>query len=251
MPLYGTRDVAPLLDAVPEMARLDAPPLELPGSEAMQVMYEIDTAAMTSLLPPALGPTIPPVVVFQFWKCPESPAGPFTLAQVRLGCRAGVRQRGYLLSSYCDSETAAQLLRADWGFNCRPAGVRLRHFYDRVEGTVVVADQTVLRVALIDPQAISGADLQYVPSMHLARLPVDRGHAPRLVQVDAEFTFSRAERGRPVVEVFEPDPTAAAGVQPVYPVSASWAACNISLPPLRYLVDPTVPALQGTETLRA
>jgi hypothetical protein len=246
MPLYGVREVAPLLEHAPLMESLDTEPAELAHVEALQVMFEIDDAPMLDLLPPALGPTIPPVVTFTFWRCPDSPAGPFSLAQVRAGCRAGVRPRGLPLASYCDAAPAAEMLRARWGFNCRPGLVRLRRFYDRIVGAVVVADHTILQVSLMDPQAISGGDVQYTANMNLARVRQNGSDTPRLVQVDPDYTFHKAERGRPVVDAFDAAAWSAMGVQPVYPVSATYAVCDITLPRIRYICDPDVPAMQGT-----
>lgn len=249
MPLYGLRDVTPLVETAPEMESLDTEPLELPGVEVLQVMFEIDAAPMLDLLPPALHPTIPPTATFVFWRAQDGPLGAFTMAQLRVGCRAGVRPRGFLASSFCDAEPAAEALRSRWGYNCRPGLVRLRRFYDRIVGSVVVNDDTILQVSLMDPQAISGGDVQYVANMHLARVRRDGALLPRLVQVDPEFTFQRAERGRPVVDHIDPERHAVAALTPVYPVSASYTLCDITLPRIRYIVDPERPAMQGTETL--
>lgn len=251
MPLFGVRAVAPLLEHAAEMESLDTAPLELKGVEVLQVMVEIDDAAMLTLLPPALGPTIPPTATFVVWRCPESPAGPFTLAQVRVGCRAGVRPRGLLLASYCDVEPAAALLRARWGFNCRPGLVRLRRFYDRIVGSVVVADRTIVHISLVDPQVISGADVQYTANMNPALVRLDGAPVARLVQVDPDYTFHRAERGRPAVDAFEAEAWAATGLRPVYPVSASCVVADITLPRIRYICDPGVPALEGTTRVNA
>ena len=248
MPLYGLRDIDTLLEHAAELESLGTEPAELPGAEVLQVMFEVDEQWMQRLLPRALHPTIPPTATFVFWRCPESPAGPFNLAQVRAGCRAGVRPRGLLLASWCDSEQAAAMLRSRWGYNCRPARVGLARNYDRVGGAVTAGDHPVLQVSLIDPQAISGGDVQYTANMNLARVRRDGESLPRLVQVDPEFTFRRAERGRPVVDRFERDPSTG-GVMPVYPVSASYTVCDITLPRIRYIVDPDRPALQSTETV--
>jgi hypothetical protein len=249
MPLFGVRDVAPLLDHAPEMPSLDTDELLLPRSEILHVMFETDDTAMLDLLPPALGPTIPPAVTFVIWRCPEGPDGPFALAQVRVACRAGVRPRGFLLAAYCDSEAASRTLRERWGYNCRPGIVRLRRNYDRVTGSVVVADRTILQVGLLDPRPISGADIQYTANMNLARVRREGVVVNRLVQVDPEYTFYRAERGQPLVEAFEPEAWSAGGVRTVYPVHASYAVADITLPHLRYIVDPVRPALAGTETV--
>ena len=248
MPLYGLREIDPLLEHAAEMESLDTEELELPGAEVLQVMFEIDDAWMQRLLPRAFHPTIPPTATFVFWRCPESPAGPFNLAQVRVGCRAGVRPRGLPLAAWCDTQPASEMLRSRWGYNCRPGLVRLKHFYDRVVGTVSVGHRPVLQVSLLDPQAISGGDVQYTANMNLARVRRGGEVLPRLVQVDPEFTFRRAERGRPLVDRFERDPSTG-GVVPVYPVSASYTVCDITMPRIRYIVDPDRPAMEATETI--
>ncbi len=62
MPLVGTRPVN-AFDNGPLVTEIGAEPWLLPGCGILQIMYEIDADAMTSLLPPALHPTIPPTVV--------------------------------------------------------------------------------------------------------------------------------------------------------------------------------------------
>lgn len=248
MPLYGVRDVAPLLDHAAVIDRLDTEPVTLPGVEILYAQVEIETAPHLDLLPPALHPTIPPSATFIFWKCAEGPFGPFTLAQVRVGCRAGVRPRGFVTASYCDSQEASEALRSRWGYNCRPGIVRLRRYYDRVVGSVVAADETILQVTLLDPQPMSGAEVMYTASMQLAR--IREGEArDRLVQVDPEYTFRRADRGRPSVDTFDAGAWAAEGLRPNYMISATATQADVALPRHRYLVDPNRPAMQGTETL--
>lgn len=248
MPLYGVRDTDAFLEHAPEMPDLETEALTLERVEVLQVMYELDEGWMQRLLPPALHPTIPPTLTFLFWKCAEGEFGPFQLAQVRIGCRAGARPRSFPLASWCDSEKATMALRARWGYNCRPGLVRLKRNYDRISGSVLAGDRPVLQVSIVDPHPISGADVAYTPNMNLARVSRDGTSVPRLVQVDPDYTFHRAERGRPVVDRFEREP-ATGGVIPVYPVSGSYALCDISLPRLRYITDPDRPAMQGTEKL--
>lgn len=247
MPLFGVRDVTPLLADAPLMEGLGTASETLPGVEVLQVLFETSSAAMLDLLPKALSPTIPPTVSFVFWRCREGPLGPFSLAQVRVGCRAGVRPRGFLLQAYCDAEPAAAALATRWGFACRPGAVRLRRFYDRIVGTVEADGRPVLRVSLLDPQIIVGVEVQYTANMNLARVRDGQGERVRLVQVDPEYTLRRVDRGRPQLDLFVPEAWRAEGVEPVYPVSASITLCDITLPRIRYIVDPDVPALQGTE----
>ena len=244
MPIFGTLDVAPLLEAAPRMSGLDAEPWETPGVEILQLLYEIDDREMAALLPRALHPTIPPVVTFVVSRYPDSPFGAFTIAQVRAGCRAGTRPRGYLLRAYCDSQRACDELAARWGFDCRRGEVRLQRYHDRIVASVT-ADTEILRAALVDPEPIAGGDIQYVASMHLARL-ASEGDRGILVQVDPEFRILRAERGRPDLATFARDAWGAAAVEPVYPVIASFAVCDTGLPRIRYLLDPDQPAYTGT-----
>ena len=84
MPIAGTLDVTPLLDGAPRMASLDAQPWEIARVETLQLMFEIDDRDMGGLLPKALHPTIPPVVMISVARYQDSPAGAFVLAQVRI-----------------------------------------------------------------------------------------------------------------------------------------------------------------------
>ena len=110
MPIFGTLDIGPILEGAPRMSGLDGDPWEIKGVDILQLTFEIDDGNMTELLPQALHPTIPPIAIFSVARYPESPVGPFHLAQIRIGCRAGVRPRGYLLMAYSDSEEAATVL---------------------------------------------------------------------------------------------------------------------------------------------
>ena len=171
--------------------------------------------------------------------------GPFRLAQTRLGCRAGVRPRGFLLSAVCDNDDAAEALASRWGYRIEPGDVRLTRYHDRVVASVVRGGSSMLEVSLLDPEPISGGDVQYVATMNLAETP--RGL--RLVQVDPEYTFHKAERGTPSLSTFDAAAWGDARVRPSWPVSASITVADITLPRLRYVCRPDVPALAGTEAL--
>lgn len=249
MPLYGVRDISPLVLYAPLASDLARAEVVLPKAEILQVMFEIDDAAILDLLPAALHPAIPPSATFLFWKCAESPAGPFTLAQVRVSCRAAIRPRSFLLVAYCDSPAASEYLASRWGYTCQPAEVSLRRNYDRITGSVRADGRDLLTVSLVDPQSISGGDVAYTPNMNLARVELEGQTVPRLVQVDPDYTFHKAERGRPVVDHFQPDDRFTTLIRPVYPVSASMTVADISMPAVRYVSDPDKPAMQGTTTL--
>jgi hypothetical protein len=242
MPLSGTLDLSDRLARAPKLANFDAEPWETAGVELLHLKFEIDDAAMTSLLPPALHPTIPPTAIFTVARYPDSPVGPFLLAQVRVGCRASALPRGFLTRAYSDSDKARDALSSRWGFDCAPGDVRIRRYHDRIVGSVEAGGREILRASLIDPEPISGGDVQYVSNMNLARGP--DGEAV-LVQVDPGYAFHRAERGAPVIE-FDRGAWAADGVEPGWPIAATFCVVDTGFPAIRYVLDPAKPAIAGT-----
>lgn len=229
------------------MPDLATEPVELKGAEVLQLMFEIDSVAMLETLPTALHPTIPPTVTFVFYRCTDSPLGDFTLAQVRVGCRAGARPRGYLVGACIDNPDTGEALTRRWGYNCRSAEVSLTREYHRIEGAVRLNGTKILDVTLEDPEPISGGDIQYVANMNLAE--VSRGSEKKrlLVQVDPEFVIHKADRGRPVLNTFDAAEWGEPRISPVYPVSASYSRSDIAMPKIRYVCKPDVPSMQGTE----
>ena len=246
MPLLGTLNTAALLEAAPKMSGFDAEPWAIEGVEILHIKFEIDDTDMQAPLPKALHPTIPPVVIFTVAAYPESPVGAFTLAQVRVGCRANALPRGFLTRAYCDSADAREALSSKWGYDVHAGDVRLRRFHDRMAGTVAVDGREILRVSLLDPEPISGGDIQYVSNMNLARDADGKGV---LVQVDPDYRFHKAERGKPEVTIFNQSAWRAEGVDPVWPVAASWALCDTGFPKIRFVLDPDQPAVVGTRRI--
>jgi len=247
MPFFGTRDGATLLDGAPVMRDLDTAPWEIERAEVLNLIFEINDEKMVDLLPKALHPTIPPIIYFSLHKLPDSPVGPFLLAQARIGCRAGVRPRGFLTAAYVDTKAAADALAGQWGFTVRVGDVALHRYHDRVQMTVSDGGRVILDAALLRPEPVSGGDVQYVANMNFARVD----DKPLLVQVDPEFTFHKAERGRPSVSQFVGEAWNAEGVQVAYPVSASFAVADTGFPAIRYVVNPDVPALAGSRKVGA
>lgn len=251
MPLTGTRDLSPLVPAAPAVPSLDAERWELPQAQILQLMYEIDDSAMTTLIPQALHPTIPPTLIFVVTRVPESPVGPFLLAEVRVGCRSGTRPRGFLARGYCDSAQAIEALGQRWGYPLRQAEVTLQKRYDRVGASVTLEGRTILDMALMNPEPISGGDIQYLANLNLARVVRSGVEAPRLIQVDPDYVFHTADRGRPRLNAFDADAWELPRANPYHPVSASFAVADITMPNLRYLVDPTKNPLEAVEKIAA
>src|SRR5580700_9800412 len=173
MPLAGSLDIRPLLTGAPEVV-LDDRQLKFDDVDILQVLYEVRVADRESLVPPALNPTIPPVISFLVYRAKESSFGPFALAQLRLTARSGVRPRAYLISARCNNPALAEVLARSWGFRLTPGRVDLRRFHDRVDCAVREEDgRTILQVSLVDPFPVTGHDVQYPPGMHLARVTRD------------------------------------------------------------------------------
>lgn len=246
MPLFGTLDVKARGAAAPRLAALASGEWSLPDAEVLQLLFETDDAGNLALLPPALHPTIPPTCHLVVTRAPESPVGAFVLAQLRVGCRAGAFQRGFVTRAFCDSALAASALREGFGFDCRPADVRLVRRHDEVSARVAESGRTILACSLADPIAIGPDDVRYVDTLNLAWVPRDGELALRLVQLDARQTIHTADRGRPCIDRFEAEAWAAPGLVPDYGVSASFCTADLVFPRVRFLVEPEKPAFQGT-----
>jgi hypothetical protein len=247
MPIAGTLDLSPRIEAAPFASELATEPVVLERAEVLQVMFEISSAHIDDMLPPALNRTDPPIVTFVFIKATDSPLGTFTLAQTRVGCRAGVRPRGFVTGGYIEGLEAAHALERAWGFGLSEASVELGGRYHDVEAEVRLDGLRILTTSLVDPVPLSGAEIHLTASMQLARVERDGSVQPRLVQVDPELTFHRAARGTPRLDNFEATAWGEPRIEPAYPVSAWYAICDLSLPRVRYICDPSVPAFQGTE----
>jgi hypothetical protein len=241
--LVGTGDPEALALGAAELASFSTSPEKLLGVETLQIAFELERAGADALLPPGLHPTRPPVVTWLVQRVPESPWGPFALAQCRIECRSGLRPRGFLRGGVIDNEAALAALAARWGYALARGSPRLARSYDEVRGSVSLGGTAVLELVLRDPMPLRNADAYYVANVHLAHTP--RGL--RLVQVDPDFDVARAERGRPLVECFDADAWRCPGARPSAPVSGSFSVADVTLPALRYVCKPEVPAFAGTE----
>jgi hypothetical protein len=241
--LSGSADVAVLGADAPTVSSFATEPLVCPGADVFQVAHEVWGHDRAAVLPPGLHPVNPPTVTWSFLGAPESEVGPFRLAQMRVVCRSGVRGRGFHVSCFVDNPEAASMLRAHWGFKTTVADVGLERLYHGTYGKVVVDGRAVVDVRLLSPQPLSGDDLQYTDTMHLAATPVGL----RLVQVEHSYAFHRAERGRAVLRAFDPEAWGEPRLRPSYPVSASSASADVTIQPVRFVCRPDVSAFEGTE----
>jgi hypothetical protein len=246
VPHFGTQDVKAAAAAAPKLQTLRPEPWTLPGAELVQLTYEIEEAPADALIAPALHPSIPPYAAFSVLRFPESPVGPFALAEVRVIARAGIRPRGYLVGCFASTTAAAEALRGGWGFNARVADVSLVSRHDRVVGRVERDGDVLLHIELEDPEPIDGGALVLADNLHLVRDPDDR---PLIVQVDSEYVFQQAERGHPELLAFDPPAWGAEGLHPTDPIAAIACRVDTDLPAMRFALDPEKPAIEGTRRL--
>ncbi|HCV00891.1 MAG: hypothetical protein CL897_03165 [Dehalococcoidia bacterium] len=248
MPLTGTRDLSSIAQSTPLLTSLDTEPWELKGAKHLQLHFELG-GDRQALLPPALHPSIPPTLLINVTAVPDSEVGAFTLATVRVGCRAGARPRGLLVRGYCDSTSATKLLRERWGFPVDLAEVCFDAGYASASANVTSNNETILDGDLIDPQPITGADVQYMASLNLARTNWEGNEEAILLQVDPDYTFEHAQRGRPRLNSFKEIEWGLPGASATHPISASLTTVDITLPSLRYLIHPNREPLAAVERL--
>jgi hypothetical protein len=241
--LNGTADVGRLAAAAPTMRSFGAGAVTLRGVEVVQAVFEMRWAARQTTLPPGLHPTNPPILTVLAWQAPESPWGPFSMAQVRVGCRSGVRPRGLVAGCVNDNPAAAAALAAGWGLPGRPGAIAVQRRYDAVALDVVVDGGDVLALTGRHAVPLAAGDVQYTVTMTLAHTP--RGL--RLVQVEPEYRLARVERLQARLTAFDPAGWGDGNLAPSTPVSATVGVGDVTLPPLRFVSRPDVSAFQGTE----
>ena len=107
----------------------------------------------------------------------------------------------------------------------------------------------MLDCALVDPEPISGGDVQYIHSVTLATRR-STGPRPVLIQVDPRYTFHKAERGRPSIARCRGRPGTPATSRPLNPIAATVTSVDTDLPRIRFVMDPEMPVVRGTRRIR-
>lgn len=224
-----------------ELSTPSSEPVAVEGVEVFQAAFEHAGSRGDAFLPKGLVPTIPTLVTLVGIRAPDGPAGPFTLAQVRVSCRSGARARALVVATaVAASDETAEWLSGGWGIgaNGNPnGGVTYRRDYHRAHIAAPWFD-----VSLDGPRPIGVHDVQYVTELH----PVSTPSGPRLVQVELEVSLDRVERGRPTLHRFAA-PDTAAGLDPRFPMVATSGVGTLTLPAIRFLLQPDVPPPAGTE----
>ena len=250
MPLYGTLDITQDARRLPTLPNLDTEAWALPRAEMMQLLIEVPRRSTDGLLPRAMHPALPSYVILAVTKYSDSPVGPFNLAVLRLGSRAGAHPRGFLLGAVASTDAAALELRARWGIPVEAGEVKYVRRHDRVMGTVKKDGKIILDCALVDPQPVAGGDVQYINWVTAANAPLDGTTQPMLIQVDPKYTFHKAERGKPQVDIFDPPAWNAPTIELSDAIVGTCCTVDTDLPRIRFVMDPLKPVFQGTRRIR-
>jgi hypothetical protein len=249
MPLFGTLDVTPVVARLPMLRDLDTEAWTLPKAETLQLTFEVPSATQ-ALLPKSLHPSVPAYATIVVIRYPESPVGPFNLAMLRLGSRAGAHPRGFILGAVASTADAASPLRDRWGYPIAAGSVTFTRRHDRIIAKVARDGRPILDCALVDPQAISPSDVQYINSVTLAQAPLDGAVKPLLIQVDPKHTLHKAERGRPEVTLLDAAAWNAGGLRALNPIVATVCTSDTDLPRIRFVMDTEIPVYKGTRRIR-
>jgi hypothetical protein len=243
--LIGTADPKAFEKDAPTIAAFGESPLEIPDCVFLQALCEIESEAMCSMLPPALHPTLPPVVGWSAFEAADSALGPFRLAQLRIECRSGLRPRGLLVGAVVDSEAAAQALADRFGFRCSVGEVAIVRAYDATRLSVARGGRRLVELVLREPVRLGETDTQFVSSLHPAHTP--KGF--RLVQVDLEYEVKRAERGRLEIAGFDPAGWGEARIRPTLALPGVVGRADLAIRPIRFVCRADVLAFHGTESV--
>ena len=250
MPLYGTLDITQSPARLPTLPHLDTEAWALPKAEVMQLLIEVPRGSTDGLLPKAMHPALPSYVILAVTRYSDSPVGPFNLAMLRLGSRAGAHPRGFMLGAVASTDASALELRARWGFPVEQGEVKFLRRHDRVMSTVKKDGKIILDCALINPQPVAGTDVQYINWVTAANAPIDGQTQPMLIQVDPKYTFYKAERGKPQVSAFDAKAWNAGAIELADPIVGTCCTVDTDLPRIRFVMDPLKPVFQGTRRIR-
>jgi Acetoacetate decarboxylase (ADC) len=249
VPRSGLLDVSAPPADIPTLSSLEAPSWEMGDAQFLQINWEVDDAGALALTPPSLHPSIPPFASFFAARIPESPVGPFSIVQIRLVVRAGIRPRALCLGAVCDSAAAVDALRSHWGFPVQLGEVFTASRHDHVRFIASLEGRELVDLAVHTADVINGSDLMTFDNLHLVRLA--GGDQPTLVQVDPEYTIHQADRGRPAVSLPDPQALGMRGaLRLASPIIGFTFRADSDLVPVRFTIDGVEPAIRSTHRVQ-
>ena len=245
---YGTLDVAAKASEAPTLAGLKAEPWTLKGVRILDCRTEIDARAGDDLIPPSLRPAMPSFGSIAVSHVPDSPVGPFNLAELRVGVRVGAIGSLFLIGTVCDSEAARVALAERWGIRAVLGEVKFQELYHKAHAVVTVAGRTVLDLSLTHRQVLPGTRLNVPSLVNLARLD----GAPILTHTPVTLTYAQADGGRQTLRTFDGSAFGAGdNFRPVFPMGASIGVADLTLGAIDLTIDPVRPAEESVTPVAA
>lgn len=249
MPLFGQLDPAEHSSHAPEVDSVlgESEGFSVEDADILAFTYEIDIQRGFAVTPKALHPSIPSYCQIVVRRHPDSPFGPFNVAELRINARAGTHYLAYCLGAFTDNADARAFFRSRYGAPMRDGDVVLDTRYYGVVGRVEADGATILDALLERPHYISGSDVLYTPNLNLARI----GNETKLVHQEMEYTIGRAQRGDAVLTKFDAAAFGDARVVLRQPLPATVVQAKVTYTGVRYLIDPERPAMVGTQSVAA
>lgn len=241
--LYGQRDPTTLsvCDTQLDLDATDA--VVIADAEVFYSLFELPMSVAEQVLPASLHPSIPALLGVTFVHANNGPLGAFDLAYLGVACRTGIKPRHLIQSAFCNSANALDFFSSRYGFACALAEVNCRETYDRVRGDVCVDGNRILDVTITDciPLVGAGATIKYSPPLNGCNI----AGTTALVQFEAAYEFKRVLRGKPQAICFSSESLGDDRMRPTHLVAGSHAIVDLHLLPVRFALDPALPAEAG------
>jgi hypothetical protein len=231
---YGSGDIKAWLKAAPAIATLTPEKWELKGVRTMEARCEVDDLPADALVPPSLRPAIPAYVSVVVSRVPDSPVGPFGLAELRIAARVGPRPTYFLLRGFCDNEAARKELASRWGYRLAAGEVKLKSEHYRAIGTVTVGDKTVLDFTLSHREPLPGTRFNQLATVNLCTLD----GKPLLAGVSIESNFSANDKGQQHITVDNEAFGVGRALRLLNPTAATVGVTDWTLGHIEFTVDP-------------
>jgi hypothetical protein len=238
---FGTGDIESWLASAPTIATLKPEAWVLKGVRTMEARCEIDDDPADALVPPSLRPSMPAYCSVVVSRIPESPVGPFGLAEVRVAARVGPRPTFFLLNSYCDNEAARKELASRWGYRVAAGDVALKEEHYRALGTVTAGGKNVLELVLSHREPLPGTRFNQLPTVNLAKLD----GKPILAGLAIESNFGANDKGQQHITLDNEAWRAGRALRLLNPMAATVGVTDWTLGAIEFTVDPARAAEQS------
>ncbi len=237
---YGTGDVKAWLASSPAIATLKPEAWTLKGVHTMEARCEVDDDPADALVPPSLRPAMPAYVSVVVSRIPESPVGPFGLAEVRVAARVGPRPTFFLLKSFCDNEAARKELASRWGYRVAAGEVTLKEDHYRAVGTAAVGGKKVLEFTLSHREPLPGTRFNQLATVNLCKLD----GKPILAGLAIESNFGPNDKGKQHIAIDNDAFGVGRALKLLNPTAATVGVTDWTLGAIEFTVDPAQPAEQ-------